>query len=267
MKKVVGPLQTKYGNFYAFDDDLITNQLKTYGAHTRNEIAMILDFLYPGDVVIDVGAHIGTVSIPIATKVGANGHVYAFEANPNTYELLQRNIEINNLGQCISAYNCVVTDRTGRYIFTHKEKNTGASFLTLVRNGEGQKNNCVSLDMWFDTVSRHERIDFMKIDVEGMELSVIQCAKSIIRRSMPVLYVEISENALDRNNINVEDIEEELRELHYEFFRNIGARNSAHDEYEIASLQSLRDGGRFFDLLAVQENSSRRPDPTRVLAN
>lgn len=43
-------------------DDLITQQLIAFGAHTRNELAMLLTFIDPDDVVVDVGAHIGTFS-------------------------------------------------------------------------------------------------------------------------------------------------------------------------------------------------------------
>ena len=84
-------INTVFGQFYVFKNDLITKEIKKCGAHSRNELAMILSFIQPGDIVLDIGAHIGTFSVPIASKVGINGHVYAFEGCTSTFSALQKN--------------------------------------------------------------------------------------------------------------------------------------------------------------------------------
>ncbi|HEY1780175.1 MAG TPA: hypothetical protein VGG79_07030 [Roseiarcus sp.] len=53
----------------------------TFGAHTRNELALLLAFVDAGDVVYDIGAHIGTFAVPLAAAVGASGKLVAVEAN------------------------------------------------------------------------------------------------------------------------------------------------------------------------------------------
>ena len=88
-------INTEYGVFYSRYNDLITDHLVKYSAHTRNELAMVLDHLTVDDIVLDVGSHIGTYSIPIGHKVSkGEGRVYSFEANKSSFDLLDRNVEL-----------------------------------------------------------------------------------------------------------------------------------------------------------------------------
>ena len=65
--------RTIFGPFACFADDLINEQLLKFGAHTRNELAMLLAFVEAGDVVYDIGAHIGSFAVPLAAAVGESG--------------------------------------------------------------------------------------------------------------------------------------------------------------------------------------------------
>ena len=63
-------VDTIFGRIRAFPGDLITEQLVSFGAHTRPELAFLLNMVDEGDGVFDLGAHIGTFALPIARKVG-----------------------------------------------------------------------------------------------------------------------------------------------------------------------------------------------------
>ena len=65
-----------------------------------------------GDVVIDIGAHIGRYTIIGAKRVGANGKVVAIEANPSNFEMLNRNIKLNQLTNILSLNNAVYSKET-----------------------------------------------------------------------------------------------------------------------------------------------------------
>ncbi len=83
--KVISPMSiaridTLYGVFHASEGDLIADQLKRYSAHTRNELSMIRDVIRDGDNIVDIGAHIGTFSIPFARFNTGQRKVDAFEA-------------------------------------------------------------------------------------------------------------------------------------------------------------------------------------------
>ena len=87
LEKIVTPI----GTYYGFSGDLISKQLHKYGAHQRNELAMLLSIVREGDVVLDIGANIGTFSIPLSKKVGVNGDVYGFEGDPDIFSVLKKN--------------------------------------------------------------------------------------------------------------------------------------------------------------------------------
>ena len=97
----------------------------------------------------------------------------------------------------------------------------------------------------------------VKIDVEGMELSVLRSARGVIERDRPLLYFEVAVEQMARFGINRGDVEAFLRAYDDRFFRNVGERNSTNDAFPLAELQSHSEGGAFFDVLAVPRDSAR----------
>ena len=96
-------IETPFGTFESFEDDHITGHLVESGAYQRSDLAMLLSFVRSGDHVLDIGAHIGTFSVPLGKAVGETGRVVAFEPVADNFELLERNILSNNLADVVRA--------------------------------------------------------------------------------------------------------------------------------------------------------------------
>jgi len=62
-----------FGPMTAFAADFATRQIEQFGTHTRNEVALLRSFVNAGDLIYDVGAHIGTLAIPLALAAGESG--------------------------------------------------------------------------------------------------------------------------------------------------------------------------------------------------
>jgi FkbM family methyltransferase len=205
----------------------------------------------------------------MAAHVGSSGKIYAFEGSASTFDLLRQNVHANDPQGVIEPHYAVVTDRPARYAPVTRRANTGATFFQMSADGESSP-PCVVLDHWYP--EREDKLDFIKIDVEGMELQVLRGCRNLLSRFLPVLYVEINTAGLERQEFSVGQLETDLRELGYHFFRNAGLRNSSTDSYSIAKLEHLCEGGEFFDLLAVHPKSDRYPhgaprfDPDRYHA-
>ena len=125
---------------------------------------------------------------------------------------------------------------------------------------EKENSICISIDQWYKNQKINQLINLIKIDTEGFELNVLKSAKNLVKSQKPIIYAEINRVSLSRLGQTMEDMETFLDELGYHFFRNSGKRNSKSDEYNICRLQRLRQGGDFYDLLAVHPDHPRYPN-------
>jgi FkbM family methyltransferase len=243
-----------YGTFFALRGDLIAALLEKYGAHQRNELAMLLSLLRPGDTVLDVGAHIGTFSVPMAWRVAPHGRVYAFEPAPQTFEILRRNIAANNCSELIRPSPVAVSDRQATHRLCTLGGNTGATYLAPADGSSP----AVALDQWVIAEGVERTIACIKIDAEGMELKVLRGAERLIACDRPLLFVEICEQQLQRWGHSVADIEGFLLARGYDLFRHTGPRHSCNDDFSMQRLHTLPAEG-LYDVLAIHPATGRLP--------
>lgn len=239
-----------FGTIEAFAGDLITDHIVAFGAHTRPELAFLLAVVEPGDAVFDLGAHIGSFTIPLARRIGEAGRIVAVEGLPSTFALLERNLRRH--AAAAVALNALVAPSAQTYGVQTPTGNTGASYF--VRDPtRALPIVCVTLDAlcerWF--VPR-----VVKLDLEGFEAFALASAPRLLARR-PIIYAEVAEAQLRRNGAGVNELERLLGGNGYRYFRNVGERNAPHDEYVVAELPSLAAGGDFFDVLAIHRDDPR----------
>ncbi|MFK8046763.1 MAG: FkbM family methyltransferase [Crocinitomicaceae bacterium] len=188
-------LKTRYGFKIQLDpgfDKNIENVIFKRGVYEQGTVSALQSFLKEGDTFVDAGANIGFLSLVAAEKVGKFGAVHAFEPFPSTYEILEKNKNINNYVQ-IRAYPFALGNETGsKTIYTENENRGGASLVNHVSDS-GTKIEIRKLD----DVKIHTLIKVIKIDVEGYEFEVLKGAEKTIRENKPKLIIEYS---VDRNN-------------------------------------------------------------------
>ncbi|MEZ6135852.1 MAG: FkbM family methyltransferase [Pirellulaceae bacterium] len=163
------------------------------------ELDYLQGILQDGDVAIDIGAHIGDSTLPIALAVGQAGAVLAFEANPYTAAVLEVNAALNqNIGK-IHPHNLAVTDETRMYEFSYNDPgfmNGGAVEQTRdVRHGDAFRIHVqgVHLESFLDNEYPQliSRIKYIKIDAEGYDYYILQSMSSLLDRIRPVIQAEV----------------------------------------------------------------------------
>jgi FkbM family methyltransferase len=245
-------VQSIFGQIEVFPDDLITEHIVSFGAHTRPELAFLLSVIRPGDDVFDIGGHVGTFAIPIAQKIGSAGHLLVVEAYSKNLALLRRNLKRLDLNATV--VHAVIGDPAKRYIMqdadlnTGSERNSGAHAFIEAKEGVSA--------IRIDDLLGHFTPRVVKIDIEGLEFAALNASPNLLV-TRPILYLEIVSTLLERNNCSVKNLDCLLRSHGYRLFRNLAERNAAHDDYVVGELSSLADGGTFFDVLAIHRDDLR----------
>lgn len=176
-------------------------------------------YLKEGMVFVDVGANIGSHAINAARLVGPTGSVFAFEADPDTYRLLDENIKSNGLRNIVLKQSCV-SDHVGTLSF-YKHKDSAKS--SIVDRGEKLSVTLPS-DTLDNLIPANTKIDILKVDVEGAELSVLRGARAVFtgRRRPSVVIIEVFD--VRANEDKSEGIREVLEGYGYKFYLFDGRR-------------------------------------------
>lgn len=171
------------------NDSYIGKSLLEYGEFSQGEVDLFEALVKPGMKVFDIGANIGALTVPLARMVGPQGMVFAYEPQRMCYYALCANVVLNNLTNVICLQNAVGKEN-GRIDVPEldfaKPSNFGGLELTK-EYPEVQRKCSVKLVKLDETPFR---VDFIKIDVEGMEPDVLIGARELIKRDRPIIYME-----------------------------------------------------------------------------
>ena len=178
----------RYGKImYNVLDEFVGKSLKLYGEYSQGEADLFSQIIRRGDIIVEVGANIGSHTVHLAQLVGEDGKVYAFEPQRLVFQLLAGNMAMNNLNNVYCMQNCVA-DKHGvakvPVLDVTKVQNWGG--LSLNEGYEGEDVETITLDSL-----NLSRCDFLKIDAEGMEEQVLKGAEHLIDTCQPIIYTEM----------------------------------------------------------------------------
>ena len=196
-----------------FSSDHISHDINLDGLYEKDYLITFINWLTAfqsnifNGAVIDAGANIGNHSIFFSKYFRK---VYSFEPNPTTYKLLKINSKINNN---ISVKKKGLSNREAVSYLLENKSNLGGSRLINKRSKNTIDIHLGTLD--HETNFIKERIQLIKIDVEGHEFEVIQGSKNTILKNKPII---IFEQQLDDFPQNFEKIRKFLLDLNYSKF-------------------------------------------------
>ena len=182
---------TYFGACSSFHYNIIKGKSQPY----PRELKIIKQFIKKynkNNTFIDIGAHIGTVSIPYSRLFN---QVICFEANSENYVNLKKNIEYNKCRNIIS-YNYAISNSNSSYKLIKSGQNSGCFHIEKTNNTNNINNKTITLD----ELNINNKIDFIKIDTEGSELYVLEGAINTINKNKPLIQVET--NKLSNINFN-----------------------------------------------------------------
>ena len=214
--KICKLYRTKNGNYFlpvfAYND-IIARKIKDNRIYDPEILDLAKQYVEENTIVLDVGSNFGQLTYEFS-KLKKNVLVYSFEAQEFIFKLLKKNININKCNaKCF--YNLV-----GNETKTLKIKTT-----SLGKNDTWGSNNIITTDddknfnyikaIKIDDLNIKEKISFMKIDVQGMDLEVLKGAKqTILKNKMPIIfeYEEVYKNVY---GYKFKDFENFIDEINY----------------------------------------------------
>ena len=170
------------------DDAIIGQCLTLYGEWSEGENIIMSRFISEGDIVIDMGANIGTTVLSLSKQVGNQGRVIAFEPQNLMSQCLHTNLTLNDITN-VAVENAAVSNKSGW------ARINDARYAKVGRYGEagiakeGTKVRTIKLDD-----IEVPRCNLIKIDIEGHELQAIKGGESFLKKHRPTLYMEAKKN-------------------------------------------------------------------------
>lgn len=140
-------------------------------------------------VCIDVGANFGFVSLALSRTISQQGKVYAFEPNTFVFQTLEKSIQLNHLENLVIPYRKAVGAETG-LIKIHSRKTT--SNILEQEDAQIETVEIISLDSVFEEL---DRLDLIKIDIDGLESAVLEGSRKIMKKFKPIVVFEANNEA------------------------------------------------------------------------
>lgn len=166
---------------YAGTDILQTCIAYAHTFHEFDLLKTVRNLLPPEPVIADIGANIGNHTV-FFSKICRATKIYSFEPQKEMYEILQKNVELNHCVE-VQLFNFALGNKKGMLsIHDFDPTNWGGTSFVQDNNGNIPVETFDSLNI--------QKVDFMKIDVEGAEVNVLQGAIETIKRDKPLIWCE-----------------------------------------------------------------------------
>lgn len=232
LRKWASKVWAAYLSFSASDVRiLLNNELTWVLPHWRSldqnyeqeTVASFFDEVKPGQVVWDVGAHVGLFSIIAARRVGRQGHVVAWEPSPNAFANLEHHLKINGLGEVTQCFQEAVNEgKTAEIVFQLDAANETSFANRISYNAANEKLHreikvrCRCLDEWAQNLDRQP--DVIKMDIEGAEIFALRGAKRLLRGEFgkrPKILLAVHPASIHQYGSSCDELVELVKALSY----------------------------------------------------
>lgn len=177
---------------------------------------IFLNEIHEGDIVIDIGANIGYFTLLAARLVGEKGKVFAFEPEPNNYDLLLKNIEINNYKNVIPIQKAVSNENKTTKLFLRQDSSMNSLLEGFNANPSiGDISiDTVTIDNFFKDNPLKSKIKLIKMDIEGAEMQAILGMLDLIKENKElVIITEFNPSFIRKSGFEPQDFLSKINEF------------------------------------------------------
>lgn len=204
-----------------YNDRYLDQEILKWGYFEKETTEIYLKFLQPHMVVFDVGANFGYYTALTAARLNDEGHVHAFEPTLNYRQRLMGNLIANRLESRVTVHPVALSNQTGEADI--RIGNSSATMHPVGAYGTVEKIVLRTLD---DFVVEHkiDRIDFIKVDIDGHEPLFIKGSLKTIARFRPIMIMEFNEQNLREHGESSNDQRRLLEQMDYVLYSEKSGR-------------------------------------------
>ncbi len=218
--------------------------------------------LNEGDFCIDIGAHMGDSTLPMAIAVGKKGCTLALEPNPYVYHVLEKNARANKHLTNIVTIMAGVAPKSGFIQFEYSDpgycnggRHEGISSFTHAHAYKLEA-FCLNLEneLKSDFSEWLPKLKFVKVDTEGFDLYVLRSLESTLKKNMPIIKAEVFKSTSSSYR---EELLSFCEQLGYIVYKTV---NEPLDAGEQLTKKNVGKPGEHYDILCVPNSSPVMPD-------
>jgi FkbM family methyltransferase len=219
---------------------------------TQPAVDAIRQFVSPGDFVIDIGAHSGDTTVPMALAAGQGGCTLALEPNPYVFKVLAANAALNRDATNIVPHCCAATQSDGDFVFHYSDAGfCNGGFRSQQRWRFYRRKHALRIQgrnllamLRTEFAEWLPKLSYIKVDAEGYDRAILDSILPIIRERRPVIRTEVYRKLLARERQELFDL---LADAGYLVHRFV---DGGQPVGEILEANDMRRE-RHFDVLAI----------------
>jgi len=220
VRELIIPTSPPLKMFLNPKDHVITYRMMASGDWEPNESYWTTELLRKGDTYVDIGANVGYYTLLASRRGGEEGHVFAFEPDPDNFRILERNVRLNNLQNVTLVQKAVSNENATIRLFIAEDNKGDHRIYQTEEERPSVEVEAVTLDDFFFDYDRS--IDFVKIDTQGAEGVIVDGMRGIIENNDHiVIAIEYFPKGLKGLGTDVKNFVKDLRAMDFIFF-NLG---------------------------------------------
>jgi len=228
----VEEINTFWGDRFILDD-LDSLELSYSNSFEKEESVVFENFIKEGMFILDIGANIGYHTLYFCKLCGPKGKVIAFEPDPQNFRILTKNIEINGYTNVESHNLGVGTENKKGHLAISNNNTAGNSIVEVDKASEEIETVSIEIVKLDDFLPKDQKIDFIKIDIEGYEPFAFHGMKQLLRKQEKLgLLIEFCPSMLRDRNISPNSFLTQLQEIGFRIYETDKKREITNDRID-----------------------------------
>ena len=183
-QKITSNFSLKLHALFAFSN------FREWGNKHNNLFGLYLELCKKSSCFLDIGAHIGLVSLPASTIIKKGGVIYSFEPSSRNLFFLKYHIKVNNIKNIKVVNKLVGSENTNDHIFYESDEPSGMNSIIQIKEKNiirTKKVESVSVDSFCQ--ENNVKPDLIKVDIEGGEIKMLEGATEVIKKFKPIIFL------------------------------------------------------------------------------